>query len=74
MSKSTSRGPDIDVETCVDAVGGNRFNLILIATNRARELRQRDRDGSTHKSACVSAMLEIQNGQVDAKRYLMKVR
>ena len=74
MSKLGSRGPDIDTERCVDSVGGNRFNLVLIAANRAREIKHREKDSSTYKPACVTAMLEIQEGRVDAKRYLMKVK
>jgi len=74
MSKLGSRGPDIDTEKCVDAVGGNRFNLVLIAANRARELKHRDRENPVYKPACVTAILEIQDGKVDARRYLMKVK
>ncbi len=32
-----SRGPSIDMDKCVEAVGGNRFNLVLIASARTRE-------------------------------------
>ena len=76
MSKSTSRGPDIDTDKCVDQVGGNRFNLVLIAANRARELRSRQRESKpeVHSLPCVSALLEIQEGKLDNKRYLMKVK
>ena len=75
MSKFRSRGPDIDTERCIDQIGGNRFNLVLIAAQRAREIRRQQShdDPLIHSLPCVSALLEIQEGKVDAKRYLMKV-
>lgn len=75
MPKYTSRGPDIDTEKCVEQAGGNRFNLVLIAAQRAREIKRRQiQDAPTvHSLPCVSALQEIQEGKVDPKRYLMKL-
>lgn len=75
MAKYSSRGPDINTELCVEQVGGNKFNLVLIAAQRAREIRRRQaqNDPGTHSLPCVSALLEIQEGKVDGRRYLMKV-
>jgi DNA-directed RNA polymerase omega subunit len=75
MSKTGSRGPDIDTEKCVEQSGGNRFELVLIAAQRARELRRRNKENTpqVHSLPCVSALLEIQEGKIDNRRYLMKV-
>jgi DNA-directed RNA polymerase omega subunit len=75
MAKYSSRGPDIDTERCVQQAGGNRFNLVLIASQRAREIKRRQSQDSpqTHSLPCVSALLEIQKGDVDSQRYLMKI-
>jgi DNA-directed RNA polymerase omega subunit len=75
MAKYSSRGPDIDTEQCVQQAGGNRFNLVLIAAQRAREIRRKQSHDApeVHSLPCVSALLEIQEGKVDSKRYLMKV-
>lgn len=75
MAKYSSRSPEVDTERCVEQVGGSRFDLVLIAAQRAREIRRKQsRDTpEVHSLPCVSALLEIQEGKVDSKRYLMKV-
>jgi DNA-directed RNA polymerase omega subunit len=75
MAKFNSRGPDVDTEKCVQEAGGNRFDLVLIAAQRAREIKRKDlhSDSKTHSLPCVSALIDIQEGKVDPKRYLMKV-
>jgi DNA-directed RNA polymerase omega subunit len=73
-AKTLSRGPTIDTEKCVEKVGGNRFDLVLIATARARELAQRHRSAemTTQMNAPVGALLDIQEGRV-GREYLKKV-
>ena len=65
-----SRGPGIDTERCVRNAGANQFNLILFAAARARELKQqyKNKHEYDHPSATVTALLEIQKGQVDTNR------
>jgi DNA-directed RNA polymerase omega subunit len=72
--KTLSRGTDIDTEQCVENVGGNRFNLVLIAAVRAREIARRHRDAekTTQVNAPVQALLDIQQGRVGVS-YLKKV-
>ena len=72
--KTVSRGPAIDTEQCVENVGGNRFDLVLIAAVRSRELAQRHKNSeqTTHLNAPVAALLDIQEGRV-GKEYLKKV-
>jgi DNA-directed RNA polymerase omega subunit len=75
MKASTlSRGPTIDMEKCVKQTGGNRFDLVLIATARARELSRRHKNAelTTQLNSPVSALLDIQEGQV-GREYLKKV-
>lgn len=66
MTKILSRGPQLDTELCVRNAGGNKFNLIIMAAARAREMaRQHRNSGSTeHFSAAVSALLEYNNKPV----------
>jgi DNA-directed RNA polymerase omega subunit len=77
MSKplTLSRGPSIDTEKCVEQAGG-RFDLVLIASARAREIRRQNKhsDKFEHTHALVTALQDIQAGKVDAKTYLAKVQ
>jgi hypothetical protein len=70
-----SRGPDIDTERCVVNARG-QFNLILYAAARARELKlqYKNKHEYDHPSATVTALLEIQNGQVDTTRNPLSMR
>ena len=71
----SSRGPSIDTEKCVELVGGNRFNLVLIAAARAKELQRKHKEDERHDypHSMVSALLEVQSGLVGAE-YLRKVK
>jgi DNA-directed RNA polymerase subunit K/omega len=62
----TSRGTTIDTEKCVKNVGGNRFNLVIIASARAREISENNRhsDKFYHLHTPVTALLEVQNGEL----------
>ena len=76
MKKITaSRGPLVDTQQCVRNVGGSRFDMVLIAAARAREIRKNHREsGSAEISfSQVSALLDIQEGLV-GKEYLLKIR
>ena len=71
-----SRGPSIDMDKCVEAVGGNRFNLVLIASARTREIRRQHAhsDKREHVHAIVTALADIQAGGIDSRTYLNKVK
>jgi DNA-directed RNA polymerase omega subunit len=71
-----SRGTEIDMEKCVEAVGGNRFNLVLIASERARVIRRQHKESVTreHVYSIVTALDDIQRGTVDPTTYLAKVK
>jgi DNA-directed RNA polymerase omega subunit len=70
-----SRGPEIDTNQCVDMVGGNRFNLVLIAAARAREIKRQHRDSENreHVHSNLTALLEIQEGKIGAD-YIKRIR
>ena len=74
--KKLSRGPQIDTELCVEKAGNNRFDLVLIAAARSREISRKHKadELGTQVNAPVSALLDVQNGLVNAKEYLRKVR
>ena len=74
MTIKLSRGPNINVETCVQAAGG-RYNLVLIAAARAREIRRHNAgsDQPEHLYSVVTALQEIQNGEVGAD-YIHRVK
>jgi DNA-directed RNA polymerase omega subunit len=74
MKLTDSRGPTVDTENCVEQAGGNRFDLVLIATVRARELSRRHKAAglTTQLNSPVSALLDIQEGKI-GKEYLKKV-
>jgi DNA-directed RNA polymerase omega subunit len=70
-----SRGPSIDTEKCVANVGGSRFNLVLIAAARSREIKRQhaSSDKREHVHSIITALAEIQEGKIGAD-YLRKVK
>jgi DNA-directed RNA polymerase omega subunit len=75
-SRILSRGPQIDTEKCVENAGMGRFDLVLIAAQRAREIRRHNKESDKyeHTHAIVTALLDIQEGKVDPIEYLRKVK
>jgi DNA-directed RNA polymerase omega subunit len=71
-----SRGTGIDTEKCVIEAGGNRFNLVLVASERAREIRRQNKesDKREHVHSIVTALQEIQAGGIEPRKYLNKVK
>ena len=68
-----SRGPAIDTEQCVENVG-NRYDLVLVAAQRAREIKRRNQNSHKreHVHSNITALLEVQNGQIGAE-YLKRI-
>jgi DNA-directed RNA polymerase omega subunit len=66
-SKYHSRHEQLDVEKCVKQSGGNKFDLIIMAANRGREIKQQNQHSKhmEHHHGVVTALLEIQSGTVD---------
>lgn len=74
-----SRGPNVDMEKCQKNSMG-RYNLVLIAATRARELQRRNNYlyscGETPKIAgsfAVDALFDIESGKIDPKFYLQNM-
>jgi DNA-directed RNA polymerase subunit K/omega len=76
MTKTLSRSGELDIEVCVKNAGGNKFNLVLMASARARELsRQHREDGKTEQfNAPVTALLEFNSGEINVKNYMRKIK
>lgn len=68
-----SRGTQVDTNACVEKIG-NRFDMILAASARAREIKRLNRSSTRfeHTHAPVTALLEIQEGKI-GREYLKKV-
>ena len=63
-----------DTELCVKMIG-NRFNLVLVASQRVREIRRGSRplvDNANNSSPSVLALKEIEQGKVGIE-YLKKL-
>lgn len=68
-----SRTNIIDTEQCVREAGGGRYDLVLIAAQRLRELKRQHREDNKYVT-CIDALKEIQEGQVNLADYLAKVK
>jgi len=75
-SRTLSRGPNIDMEVCVNNVLNNRFQLVLVAAERSREIKRQNKDSDKieHVHPTVTALEEIQAGKIDPQEYLDKLR
>lgn len=72
MKKLTdSRSLELDLTKCVEMAGGNKFDLVLIASQRCREIRRANKLNSIQ--APLTALLDIQKGLV-GKEYLKKIK
>ena len=71
-----SRSPQVDNEMCVINAGENRFDMVLIASVRARELARQNKnkaDQTSYVNPTITALLEIQDGKI-GKEYLKRVQ
>lgn len=75
MAQYISRGTFIDTEKCVESAGGNRFNLVIMAAARSRELRRQNSSSQKFEDVHtnVTALLEFQNGTLDGT-YMKKLK
>lgn len=78
--KLDTQSKDIDIQKCVKNVGGNQFELILIAATRAREIAntrtiaQKNNPQLKYPVKIVtSALEEVVEGKI-GREYLNKVR
>ena len=80
MSHIDKLGTEIDVDKALENIGGNRFEMILIAATRAREIEstrriaQNNNSGLKFRNRTISAALqEVEEGKV-GRDYLNRVR
>jgi DNA-directed RNA polymerase subunit K/omega len=75
MAQYTSRGTQLNNDSCVKQAGGNRFNLVIMAAARSREIRRQNRESQNfeHVHSNVTALLEFQNGEIDIS-YMKKIK
>ena len=76
MSKPVglSRGPEINTDVCVANIG-NRYDLVLVAATRAKEIKRQHKDSMKreHVHSNITALLEIQTGKIGPE-YLKRVK
>jgi len=74
-TQSVSRGPTLDTDLCVANSGTGRFDMIIAASARAREIRRQHKESVSfeHTHPVVTALLELQEGKLDTQAYLKKV-
>lgn len=60
MKQKLSRTPLIDMDACVENFGGNRFDLVIYASAKARELARKNKESAEYLNAPVSVLLELQ--------------
>jgi len=72
--KKLSRSSQVNTDQCVDQAG-NRFDLIIIASTRSREIKNRNKSSERFEDlhSNVTALLEIQEGKI-GREYLKKVK
>ena len=67
-----SRSSEIDTERCVEHAGG-RYDLVIAAAQRLREMKRRARETNTHVTT-IDALKEAQSGVLVMNDYLAKVK
>jgi len=74
MAQYVSRGTQIDTDKCVEHIG-NRFNLVILAAARSREIRKQNYSSQKfeHVHTNVTALLEFQRGELDLT-YMKKIK
>jgi DNA-directed RNA polymerase subunit K/omega len=58
-----SRTPELNIEKCVAQAGGNRYDMVLMAAARAREIAKATARNPEYVNASVSSLLELQEGK-----------
>lgn len=66
----SSRGPDLDMDKCVKMSGGNRFEMILMAANRAREIAEQQKNDTSVEISypVLTSLFELQNRTTPMKK------
>ena len=75
MIKTVSRVGQLDNDKIIEMSGGNRFNLVIMASVRSREIRRQNKDSNSfeHLHSNITALLDFQNGKC-GNEYIKRVR
>jgi len=68
-----SRSLEINLEKCVENAGGSRYDMVIAASQRLRELKRQARETGAYVTP-VDALLEMQQGRINMPQYLAKVK
>jgi len=68
-----SRSPQVDTEQCIEKTGFGRYDLVLGAAQRLREMKRQARESNRYVTA-IDALLEAQTGQLSIIDYMAKVK
>ena len=75
MPKSLSRSLEVDIEKCVENAGGNRFDLVIMAAARSREIKRQNKESNKfeHLHSNITALKEFQDGKQSIE-YIKRVK
>jgi DNA-directed RNA polymerase omega subunit len=75
MPKSLSRSSEVDTDKCVELSGGNRFDLVIMAAARSREIKRHNKESEKHEHLhpVITALLEFQEGKISSE-YIKRVK
>ena len=75
MQKPLNRSDKLDMDKIVEQSGGNRFMLVVMASARAREIRQANRLSGKfeHVHSVVTALMDFQEGKYN-EEYIKRVK
>ena len=61
-----SRGPDLDLQKCVENMGNNRFMMIVVASARVREIASKNKHSVRleHRHPVITVLKEIEKGEL----------
>jgi DNA-directed RNA polymerase subunit K/omega len=68
-----SRTNMLDLESCVKKADNNRYDLVLIASECARDIKRKHRESGEYKT-CVDALLEVQAGRYTRQDYYKSIK
>ena len=65
----------MDIEKCTENAGGNRFEMVVMAAIRAREISKAHRSAgrTDHINSTMNALFDFQDGKID-REYLKRVK
>ena len=70
-----SRGQSLDMDKIVEMSGGNRFNLVIMAAARAREIRRNNTHSTRyeHIHPNITALKDFESGKIGPD-YIKRIR